>query len=112
MIKTEAWSSISNQLSEKETFAGICRKFQIYGDLRSFGPYGNGHINDTYAAVFNQAGTEIRYILQKLNPLVFKDPIGLMDNVSRVTEYQQRKLRDLKIGDASRRSLRLVSRVL
>ena len=96
-------------MSEKETFAGICRKFQIYGDLQSFGPYGNGHINDTYAAVFNQAGTEIRYILQKLNPLVFKDPIGLMDNVSRVTEYQQRKLRDLKIGDASRRSLRLVS---
>ena len=33
-----------------------CR-FAILGDFLDAQPYGNGHINDTFAAVFDQGGT-------------------------------------------------------
>jgi hypothetical protein len=46
----------------------VARQFQIYGEFLSAGPYGSGHINDTYCAVFNQGGSPVRYILQRINP--------------------------------------------
>jgi len=45
----------------------IASQFLIPGDFRSAAPYGSGHINDTYAVVFCQAGTEVRYIFQRIN---------------------------------------------
>jgi hypothetical protein len=48
-------------------------------------PYGSGHINDTYCATLDQAGTRICYILQRINTNVFKTPAALMDNIGRVT---------------------------
>ncbi|MBQ1244990.1 MAG: aminoglycoside phosphotransferase family protein [Clostridia bacterium] len=46
-------------------------------------PYGNGHINDTYLV----SADEGKYIMQKINKSIFKDPVGLMNNISLVTEY-------------------------
>src|SRR5215471_4756926 len=56
----------------------VARQFQLYGDFVSAEPYGSGHINDTFCVVLDQAGTRVRYILQRLNPNVFQDPVGLM----------------------------------
>ncbi len=54
-------------------------------------PYGNGHINETYAAYYAAAdGSEYRQILQKINTHVFRDPAGLMDNIEGVTTYLRR----------------------
>ena len=39
-------------------------------------PYGSGHINDTYCAVFDQGGARVRYILQRINHNIFKNPRG------------------------------------
>ncbi len=51
-------------------------------------PYGNGHINETYAAYYAAAdGREYRQILQKINTHVFADPDGLMANIRGVTDY-------------------------
>ncbi len=51
-------------------------------------PYGEGHINETYAAYYRRAdGTEYRNILQKINTYVFPDVDGLMRNIQGVTEY-------------------------
>ena len=46
--------------------------------------YGHGHINVTYL-VISQTGR--RYILQKINNHVFKDVVGLMENIAAVTGY-------------------------
>ncbi len=46
-------------------------------------PYGNGHINDTYLVTANEG----KFILQKINKSIFKNPEGLMNNISLVTEY-------------------------
>ena len=53
---------------------GLIKKFSIYGDLTDIKDYGTGHINDTYCAVFEQAGSQVRYILQRINENVFPSP--------------------------------------
>ena len=52
-------------------------------------PYGSGHINDTYLVTLTGGG---RYILQRINQLVFKNPVKLMENVSRATTHLRAKL--------------------
>ena len=90
----------------KHDVRAIGRNFQIYGEFRSAEPYGSGHINDTYCSVYDQAGLSVRYILQRINHNIFKNPVGLMQNVGRVTAHLETKV----VGqpDASRRVLTLV----
>ena len=76
----------------KHDVRSVARHFQIYGEFLSAGPYGSGHINDTYCAVFNQGGTPVRYILQRINHNVFKTPAALMENVQRVTAHLSQKV--------------------
>jgi hypothetical protein len=86
----------------------IASLFHIYGDFRAAAPYGSGHINDTYAAVFDQSGTPMRYIFQRLNHHVFKNPAAVMENISRVTAHLRQKLEESKADQISRRVLTLV----
>ena len=65
----------------------VAQHFQIYGDFISAEPYGSGHINDTYCVVFHQAGVSVRYIFQRINHNIFKNPVALMENVQRVTTH-------------------------
>ena len=65
----------------------VARQFAITGDFVSAEPYGSGHINDTYCVVFNQAGTRVRYIFQRINHNIFKQPVALMENIQRVTTH-------------------------
>ena len=64
----------------------IAAQFQIGGQYISAEPYGTGHINDTYASRYNTEGGEVRFIHQRINQNVFKNPPELMDNVDRVTK--------------------------
>jgi hypothetical protein len=84
----------------------IARQFQIYGEFRHAEPYGTGHINDTYAAVFDQAGTSVRYIFQRINHKVFQNPPAVMENIRRVTAHLGNKLAGER--DFSRRALTLI----
>lgn len=90
----------------KHDVRATVRAFDILGEFNSAEPYGSGHINDTYCVVFYQAGTPVRYILQRVNHKVFQDPISLMNNIQRVTSHLATKVK----GDAdwSRRALTLV----
>ncbi len=83
-------------------------QFQVYGDFVSSQPYGHGHINDTYRVIFNQAGSAVPYIFQRINQHVFKDPPRLMDNIRRVTEHIRRKLINAGAINPSRRSLAVI----
>ena len=84
----------------------IAREFEIPGEFVSAAPYGSGHINDTYCVIFDQAGTRVRYIFQRINHLVFREPKALMENIARVTQH----LGDKSLGadDPSRRALTLI----
>ena len=92
----------------KHDLRSVSAQFRIYGDFREAAPYGSGHINDTYAVVFDQAGSPMRYIFQRINHNVFKDPVGLMHNVERVTGHIRRKLETSDADQVARRVLTLV----
>jgi hypothetical protein len=89
-----------------EELRAVARQFQIYGEFCRAEPYGTGHINDTYAVLFEQAGTPVRYILQRINHKVFQNPPALMDNIRRVTTHLGNKLAGER--DFSRRALTLI----
>jgi len=84
----------------------VASDFRIDGHFLHAEPYGTGHINDTYCAVFDQGGTRVRYIFQRINQHVFHFPAALMENVRRVTAHLSAKTEGL--ADCSRRALTLI----
>jgi phosphotransferase family enzyme len=83
----------------------ISKKFQIYGEILHAETLKIGHINETYTATYDQGGTRVRYIHQKINRSVFKNPAGVMENVMRVTGHLRKKQEARNVRDATRRSL-------
>ncbi|MCX8108078.1 MAG: aminoglycoside phosphotransferase family protein, partial [Verrucomicrobiae bacterium] len=67
-----------------------------------------GHINETYTATYDQGGVSVRYIHQKINRGVFKDPAAVMENVVRVTTHLRKKLEEAGAQQITRRALTVV----
>jgi hypothetical protein len=86
----------------------ISKQFQIYGEILHAETCKIGHINETYTASYNQGGTRVRYIHQKINQNVFKNPDAVMKNVMRVTTHLRYKLESQQLGDITRRCLIVV----
>lgn len=90
-----------------EKIKSIANEFDFCGSLKSAEPYGDGHINDTFALVYEKDGREKRYILQRMNKSVFPDIVTLMGNVAAVTEFLRKRI-DERGGDSERETLTLV----
>ena len=87
-----------------EQILSACRAFSFAGTVNEAQIYGNGHINNTYIVTTNSGK---RYILQNLNTSVFKDPVGIMENIAAVTDHIRAGL--LAAGeDAERGTIRVV----
>lgn len=67
----------------------IAAKFRLAAAPVSYHECTDGHINGTY---FVSTENGERYVLQKINTAIFKDPQGLMNNVIGVTEHIRGKL--------------------
>jgi Ser/Thr protein kinase RdoA (MazF antagonist) len=93
-------------MSLKHDVRAIARHFQIHGEFLEAAPYGSGHINDTYCVTFDQGGTRVRYIFQRVNHNIFKNPVTLMENVQRVTAHLAAKVAGQP--EANRRVLTLI----
>ena len=94
----------------KPDFQEIVQEFNFKGDFSSAESYGEGHINDTYIANFKINGSSQRYILQRINHHVFRDPEGLMSNIQDVTAHLREKI-ELAGGDPKREALTLIPTV-
>lgn len=71
-----------------ERIARIGDLFAINGEFLYGEELCNGHINTTYRACYRtEDGAEERYILQRINDYVFKDPVMVMKNVEKVTRH-------------------------
>ncbi len=78
----------------------IADQFAIEGEYLMGEEVQSGHINSTYLATYElKDGERRRYILQRINEKVFKDPLAVMRNVECVTSHINwkvlRKKRDL-----------------
>ena len=73
--------------------AHIGDQFAVTGDFLYGEELRNGHINTTYRVCYRtEDGHEDRYILQRINDYVFKDPAQVMRNVEKVTRHISWKL--------------------
>lgn len=80
----------------------ILRHFNIDVDIRD---YGNGHINTTYLTQSTP-----KYILQKINTNIFKNPETLMKNIALVTDFLKKKIAS-EGGDTERETLTLIKTI-
>ena len=86
----------------------IIPRFPFEGDFEECAPYGNGHINDTFCPWFRLPdGTRKRYILQRINTEIFRDPDALMENVVGVTGFLRRQIIQAG-GDPDRETLTVI----
>ncbi len=69
----------------------IINQFKFEGEFQSIEPFGCGHINSTYAIYFKP---QTRYILQKINTNIFKNPYELMENINSVTTHLKTKIKE------------------
>ncbi|MCL5103315.1 MAG: aminoglycoside phosphotransferase family protein [Armatimonadetes bacterium] len=91
----------------KHDLSEIVSHFRIDGDFLDAVPYGSGHINDTYAARFKVGDGVVRYIHQRINHNIFKEPEKLMRNIERVTSHAREQIVAAG-GDPDRETLNLV----
>ncbi len=73
-------------------FAELAKIFQIEGDIVSIDQIGNGNVNQTYDVVMSHNGVESRYVFQKVNIFVFKNPKMIMKNIEAITSHIADKL--------------------
>jgi len=67
---------------------GIADQFAIEGRYMEGEEVKSGHINSTYLVTYElEGGERRRYILQRINEKVFKDPLAVMRNVECVTSH-------------------------
>ena len=92
---------------EKAELMQIAGKFRLDGEKEQVVPYGSGHINDTFLLTCRAGDREKKYILQRMNHEIFKDPKGLMENVVGVTSFLQRKIRE-NGGNPEREALNVI----
>lgn len=81
--------------------------FNFKGQLQSCEIFGAGHINTTYLAKYKDNEIEWKYVVQKVNPNVFKDIDRLMDNIFSVTSYLRKEIKKYG-GDENRETLHFI----
>jgi Ser/Thr protein kinase RdoA (MazF antagonist) len=77
----------------------IISHFSIPGTFIRAERFGSGLINDTYLCEFSEAGQPRKYILQRINTIVFKHPEQVMENVEVVTSHIVDRLRREGVND-------------
>ncbi len=94
---------------EREQLIAIGLRFHIPGRFQDGHRIKIGHINETFGATYDDEGCPCAVVHQTINTQVFKEPVGLMGNVVRVTEHLRRKLEAAGVDQLDRRALRVIS---
>lgn len=93
--------------NKRTNVADAIQIFEFNGNLVDFRSFGNGHINDTYLVRFRSCGKIKKYILQRVNSDVFKEPEKVMSNIVGVTEFLKQEI--IKNGgDPERETLNVI----
>ncbi|MEG0229683.1 MAG: aminoglycoside phosphotransferase family protein, partial [Oscillospiraceae bacterium] len=85
----------------------VINHFQFKGELIDCKENKSGNINKTNILTYKDGEKIRKYTLQKLNTFVFKNPEAVMDNIQRVTDHLNIKLKE-KYIDYKRRTLGVV----
>ncbi len=70
----------------KEDFAFLDQEFEFPGTVQNVSSLGSGHIHDTYLVTCSDALSS-KFVLQKFNQKVFKNPQEVMSNIAQVLDH-------------------------
>ena len=86
----------------------LVSNFQFEGEFIHAERHDSGHINDTYVAHFRTSNARVhRYLVQRINHQVFREPAQVMKNVAAVTEHLREKI-SAAGGDPERETLTII----
>jgi Ser/Thr protein kinase RdoA (MazF antagonist) len=88
-------------------FTRVVSQFRLTGEYLDTSVYNRGHINDTFVARTRTGAGVRRYVLQRINHHVFRQPEQLMANIEAVTVHLRAKILAAG-GDPARETLSLV----
>ena len=71
----------------KEKLSYICSQFRIEGDILVYRWIPSGHINTAYYVAMYDGKEIYQLLVQRVNTYVFRDPVGMMRNIERITEH-------------------------
>lgn len=86
--------------------AQIVTNFDIEGDIRNISESLQGNINSTYFVTTNNNGIAKKYLLQKINHSIFKNPFLVMKNINLVTKHIKIKLS--QVANSNQKTLTLI----
>ncbi|KPK84307.1 MAG: hypothetical protein AMS27_10325 [Bacteroides sp. SM23_62_1] len=79
-------------------FKFIASNFRTDGDFYSFTPYGSGHIHTTFLLTTQSGRNFNKYILQRFNARVFREPEKVLANTKMITAYLGERTKTGKRG--------------
>ena len=94
----------------EEKMLKILAEFPKFGEIVNCKPITDGHINDTYIVEYAAENGNVKYLLQRINTNVFKNPVELMENVVGVTDFLKKKIA-ANGGDTGRETLTVYNTV-
>lgn len=65
----------------------IAACFDTEDRIEGVADFDGGHIHDSYLVTCGQGHPAIRYLLQRINDAVFRNPVQVMENITRVTRH-------------------------
>lgn len=80
----------------EEKLKEIIKEFRFEGKLEKITENQQGNINSTYILEFDEGGIKKKYLFQKINANVFKEPYLVMKNIELVTNHISKKLKQLE----------------
>ena len=89
-----------------EKIKKIANNFMFCGEIIKVEENNQGNINKTYIITCNDNDKEKKYLIQKINANVFKEPYLVMKNIELVTEHIKKKLEEY--GDNVHKTLSII----
>ena len=78
-----------------EILKSVGEKFRLKGSIYSYDTITHGNINSTYKVTYVEDDHSLKsYLFQKVNTVVFKNPIEIMENIDHVTTHIRNKYPD------------------
>ena len=82
----------------------VVSQFELPGTYVTHDPINSGLINQTFLVTLSDGTDTYKYVFQKINTNVFKEPYHVMDNIIHVTEHIKKHMLDTD-GSYARRVL-------
>ena len=76
----------------REILALIADKFLIPGELVGYETIHNGNINGTFFVDFKNENDTEKYVFQRINTYVFKQPEQIMSNIALISSHMKKKI--------------------